>query len=544
MNSGSKFLYSLAALLLSVIVCGSSSVGQVKRPGESGTVVGEQSATNLVQPAGVPLESPIDPDSYYVGPSDGIAVNIWMSPPLSFTLTVTPEGTLIIPTVGEIRVSDMILSEAKKKVMTEIRKKYISAVATVTLTTPRQIIVTVTGNVLSPGALVLKSIDRVNTAIQEANKANPIVLQNTMSTRNINLKRRDVSVHRVDLVKFYATKEDRFNPYLREGDIIFVPTTYQERNTIGVYGEVNSPGRFEYVQGDSITDAIKIAYGFTRFAISDSVEISKLNPEATVLSTRFVNLDAILAGRAPNILLDPGDRLVVKARPDLRRDYRVTITGEVLHPGTYPITKNKTLLSELVARAGGFTDYAALRDAELVRHSVSPGDIEIERLESMRGSVSPEDSEYYHLETNLRLRKEIVNVDFEKLFAKKDSTQDVMLRSEDEIIVPSKQRTVYVFGEVVSPGHVPCVGDEGPTYYIRKAGGFADQARPGDLRIIKAKTKQWLTPDQTTIEAGDYVWVPREPYRPFLYYTAIARDIASFIGAFTGVAILIASLRR
>jgi protein involved in polysaccharide export with SLBB domain len=43
-----------------------------------------------------------------------ISVNIWTSPQLIFPLTVTPEGTLIIPTVGEIHVADLTLSEVKK----------------------------------------------------------------------------------------------------------------------------------------------------------------------------------------------------------------------------------------------------------------------------------------------------------------------------------------------------------------------------------------------------------------------------------------------
>ena len=68
---------------------------------------------SLAQPAGVALESPVDPNAYYVGPSDVIAVNFWMSPPQSYSLTVTPEGTLIIPTVGEVMVSGMTLASAK-----------------------------------------------------------------------------------------------------------------------------------------------------------------------------------------------------------------------------------------------------------------------------------------------------------------------------------------------------------------------------------------------------------------------------------------------
>ena len=68
---------------------------------------GEAASTGLsiAQPVGLALESIIDPALYFVGPSDVFSVNIWISPPLHFLLTVTPEGTLIIPTVGEVRIS-------------------------------------------------------------------------------------------------------------------------------------------------------------------------------------------------------------------------------------------------------------------------------------------------------------------------------------------------------------------------------------------------------------------------------------------------------
>ena len=131
-----------------------------------------------------PLEGSVDPDAYFVGPSDLISVNIWTSPQLVFPLTVTPEGTLIIPTVGEIHVADLTLSEVKKKVIAEIKKKYLSGNPTVTLLSPRQIIVTVTGAVRYPGKYILYATDRVDNAITLANKKQKDVIP---ETKDINL---------------------------------------------------------------------------------------------------------------------------------------------------------------------------------------------------------------------------------------------------------------------------------------------------------------------------------------------------------------------
>ncbi|MEK6565188.1 MAG: hypothetical protein AABZ41_00625, partial [Bacteroidota bacterium] len=47
------------------------------------------------------LDAPVDPERYVVGPSDQFAVVISYSPSVIFSLTVSLEGSLIGPTVGE-----------------------------------------------------------------------------------------------------------------------------------------------------------------------------------------------------------------------------------------------------------------------------------------------------------------------------------------------------------------------------------------------------------------------------------------------------------
>ena len=242
--------------------------------------------------------------------------------------------------------------------------------------------------------------------------------------------------------------------------------------------------------------------------------------------------------------MEPGDRLVVKGKIDLREDYRVYVGGEVLFPGVYPITKNKTKLSEVIRQAGGFTEFAWLEAAELNRRSVAPGEIELERLVSLRGGATPEDSAYYLLETELRLKKEIVNVDFDRLFLHQDSTQDVIVQSEDYVIVPSRKKTIYVFGQVVTAGHVPFLVGERVDYYVRKAGGLTERARSGDLKIIKAKTRQWLSPNETTIEEGDYVWVPKELERSLGYYMNIIGQTAAIVSAAVSIVLLVIQIKE
>src|SRR5579862_104232 len=363
-----------------------------------------------------------------------------------------------------------------------------------------------------------------------------------MSTRNIALRHKDGSEGRVDIAKFLATKKDIWNPYLREGDVITVPRKNMTKDVIAVYGEVNAPGRYEFVQGDSLLDAVQLAQGFQPLAIQDSVEFSRLDPKGEIQTVQYVDVPAMMAGREQNVPLLPGDRIIVRAKVDLREDYRVLIQGEVLHPGMYPITKNQPRLSEVIRNCSGFTQFASLKGAKLYRHSISPREIDLERALSLRGITSPEDSSYYHVETELRLQREVVDVDFDKVFTAHDSTQDVILQSEDNIVVPGVVRTVYVFGQVQSPGHVEFVPGKKIDYYIDEAGGFIEEARQGDVTIIKASTDQWLSPDETKLESGDYIWVPKKPYRPLPYWTNVISQVGTALGAFVGVVLVVATV--
>jgi protein involved in polysaccharide export with SLBB domain len=503
------------------------------------------------QPIGPALESTIAAESYFVGPSDVIAVNIWVSPPIGLRLTVTPEGTLIIPSVGEIRVSDMTLADARKKVYAEVRKRYSFGEATITLVAPREVVVTVQGRVLNQGSYTLPAYKRIDKAVEEANvprmgqlPKDAEAVRPFMSTRWIIVRHKDGAQSRVDLRQFLVTKDDRWNPYLREGDLIIVPPFEYSRNVIGVYGQVNVPGRLEYAEGDSVKTALRMAHGFTPLAHGDSVEFTRQDSTGEIVVRTILNGTAILAGTAPDFPLQSGDRLVVFGRVDQRGDYTVNVAGQVTSPGIYPITRNSTHLSDIIRAAGGFTEDASLVSAELVHQSVAVDEIETERLVSLRGGAPPEDSAYYYLETELRMRKETVTTDFVRLFLQGDSTQDAILRDGDAVMVPKRKKTIYVFGQVVNPGHVPFQAGQGVTYYLSKAGGLTDRARESDLKIVKSKTQQWLAPEGTRIEEGDYVWVPMVEQKPFGYYLGIVAEAAAVVSAAISVVLLVIQINK
>ena len=513
------------------------------------------------------MDGPIDPKEYIVGPGDIYSVNVWTSPPLNLQLPVTPEGSIIIPTVGEISVAGLHLDVAKERIVAEIRKRYISGNVSFTLLTPRFFVVRVTGFGIMEATVYVQATGRAQDAIALAKKqtdewmnamtltsggtkTTQLTSEETQklsgqgSVRKIIVRHKDGSESTADIEKFIATRERKCNPLLRDGDVVIVPARNILRDFVGVYGAVNGEGAYEFVDGDSLTSMILIARGCSPLADSSHVTISRTNGSGDMMQTISVDMKAIAAGTSPNVPLLRGDRIVVREKTELHRDYKVDLGGEVVFPGYYPITRDSSRLSEIIQRAGGFKETASLEASRIVRNSKPSENAKADQLKRARGTTSQEDSTYFRIENEIQMTGELVVVDFVSLFANNDKTKDVFLQDGDQIIIAPKVQTVYVFGQVVQPGHVPFVKNQNYKYYIEKAGGVADDGVKGNIRIIKANSKQWLSPSETTLEAGDYVWVPKEPYRPSSYYLQIYGQLFGIVGTLVTVAVLVVQLKK
>ncbi len=511
----------------------------------------------LSEPASVSMDSPVDAEAYYVGPGDQVALNIWSSAPVEHRLTITPEGLLLIPAVGAVDLKGTTLAKARTQVEQQVTRKFPSSTVSLSLIAPRKVTVYITGAVMREGMHEMHAVQRVDRLIEEANTLPSTQLSNkkfydsdqqslrqNLSMRYITVQRRTGEVERVDLVRYAVTGRSDLNPYLREGDRVFVPSRRPWENRIGIYGGVVRDVAVEFVQGDSLSRLVRLAMGVRSESVAEHSMLMRLSADGTRMDSMLVDVHAIMDGRAPDIALRPGDRLVVPANRDDREGNAVRIEGEVLRPGTYPITKAATHLSQIIQLAGGFTAQANLKAATVLRvrpkTMEGPEELEQERLLSVRTSLQFQDSSYYLTETALRLKGELVSVDFHALFAKGDSTEDITLRNFDRVIVPEYSRTIYVFGQVITPGHVPYAAGQNADYYIGRAGGFTGEARTGDVKVIKGNTRTWLDPSETPIEDGDFLWVPKEYPTPFGTVLTTVAQLATVIAALASI-ILVAN---
>ncbi len=491
----------------------------------------------IFDPNVLTLEKPINPETYIVGPGDILSVNIWTSPPLNFLVQVTVEGTVIIPTVGEVKVAGRTLQDAKVDMMRKIRTKYISGEVSVTLVSPRTFYITVTGYAPRDEKYKVRSIDRVSNAILlvfypqdtlEAKRVRPML--NVVNFRKIQL-RRNGAVFNVDLRKYFATGDDKYNPYLLEGDWIVLQRR-DPNSFISIYGAVNKPGLYEFVEGDKLTDIIKIAGGTLESADIERIEISRLDEQGKIKEKIYVNLKDILNGLAEDISLERNDRIFVPEERTLKQDYKVTITGEVKYPGTYPISRNGTMLSQILKEAH-LTEYSDVQNVLVINGGVDDSvavriDTLLPLLLLKNFAFPSSDSLYFSYEVDILKTLKFNSVDVEKVIS---GVEDYELRDGDFIYVPPKSNFVYVFGQVNSPGFVSYERGKDYRYYISKVGGFTQLARRGEVKIIKRKSYTWSDAEDVEIEPGDYIFVPKKIAREPIYYWNLAKDIILTIGA-------------
>ncbi|MFQ5772374.1 MAG: polysaccharide biosynthesis/export family protein [bacterium] len=114
------------------------------------------------------LEASIDPNTYIVGPGDQFLINIWSTLESNIRTAVTPEGKLIIPTIGTMNVDGKTLLAVQQLVRKAGEKKYLQSKIDANLVRLRNFRVHVTGQVIKPGPYTALAVYRVSDILEQA----------------------------------------------------------------------------------------------------------------------------------------------------------------------------------------------------------------------------------------------------------------------------------------------------------------------------------------------------------------------------------------
>lgn len=502
------------------------------------------------------------PEKYYVGPGDILAYQNLQTSISTQNLVVTPEVSVLLPRIGEVSLNGMTLAEARKAIIDAIKDKNPNALVYISLTKPRTIMITLTGNTSIQGTFTVPANFRVSTAINYLNqlRGNNISIydQNKLSDlkfkqdyinqslsnsglpefnnylrRNITVIHNNGTSSKVDIEEAIITNDISYDPYVQHGDIINIPAEPVAYPTITISGAVVRPITLPYKTTDNIEKLLKFGFGFTDDADLDNIKLYYSGVYHKSISFNSTQNQLITA----NEQLEPGASIIVgRITSDVVKSGVVLVQGLVQKPGTYPIKANKTLLSEVIEQAGGFTDEAYLPLAYILRPSrefINTSHPSWSIAESFKYTdLVMEDTARFFMAVNYK--KPVVSCDFERLFMHKSSEADIQMQDGDIIVVPSNPKSVYVFGQVNQPGYVPYESGRTMNWYIQKAGGYAINAEKSRARIIDGKTKVWKKGDKdVAVKAGDEIYVPQPPDNPpglqLQTYAIIASGITSLV---------------
>jgi len=379
--------------------------------------------------------------------------------------------------------------------------------------------------------------------------------------RDIILKRFSGETVKIDLEKYRLTGDFKFNPYLKNDDVIIFPAVDMNTNFIDVSGAVNKEVKFQFVEGDNLLDAILFAGGINpAFANVSKAEISRLNSSGEKEEIIAINLKS-------DIQLMRGDRIRIPFDATYRKDYKVLVLGEVSKPGYIYITNNNTTIRELITKAGGFTSRSSLGMSELIRstdanqllkldavrkeYEKNPNldinnfqkEFNVKTLEDLQmfrmADISNEDSLYLLVDNSLRLFQSRGIVDFTKIHSNDFNDGNFIVKDGDIILVPQKDDLVFVFGQVNNPGFTKYYQGKDYNYYLNAAGGLGEDAE-SDVKVIKGKTRSWITADESVeIDPGDYIYVPKNVPKKLEWYVRQAGSLSSIIAAIATIILVI-----
>lgn len=168
------------------------------------------------------------------------------------------------------------------------------------------------------------------------------------------------------------------------------------------------------------------------------------------------------------------------------RSQRVFVMGEVRQPGPVPLTGGMTLI-EALARAGSTTSTAS-GEVAIVR---SQGDA--------RGPVLPDQNS----------GSDVFRASIKELEAGALS-QNLELRDGDTVFVPAAE-TIYVFGQVRTPGAYGVQANMTVLQALSLAGGVTEHGATGRIRVVRSEdgSKKEIKVKLTDlVRPGDTVIVP------------------------------------
>ncbi|MBZ5493475.1 MAG: SLBB domain-containing protein [Acidobacteriia bacterium] len=264
-----------------------------------------------------------------------------------------------------------------------------------------------------------------------------------------------------------AAADDAFKRFrIQDGDIVTVlPILPYSNRAVYLEGHVFRPGKFSFKDGYKVTDLIS-SYDDLLPEPADRAEIVRLHPPDFVPVVIPFNLHDVLSKKVEAPSLEPFDTVRIFGRYETDGP-KVSIFGEVMRPGEYPLSEKMTA-ADLLRMSGGFKRSAYQQEADLTSYSVIDGD---------------------HVDLDHR------EIPIGRALAGEADT-DVLLKPGDVLTIRQIGGwndiggAVSITGEVMHPGRYGIQRGEHLSSILKRAGGFSTEAYPYAAILDRAQVRE------------------------------------------------------
>jgi polysaccharide biosynthesis/export protein len=414
-------------------------------------------------------------DSYTLGPSDRLRVDIFNVPEYSGEFYVLGDGAINLPVVGAIPLQGLTIQKASA-LLTSYFSRYVKRpIVTISVLAPRPVQFAIAGEVTRAGSYTIpftlenRKFPSISQAIQLAGGTTQ-----TANLRQVQVRRaatgRILAVNLFDVLQRGNTAQDIS---LRDGDTIYIARSEsvsaadrlrlsgsnlanQDATVkVAILGEVGKPGTYTLrgeagasatggptgrITPPTLTEAIKIAGGSTASADLSRIKVRR-NTRTGAGQTVPINLMSLLQSGdfGQDIILQDGDTILLPTASEINNANsslvaasnlgpqaitppKVIVVGEVNRPGTYIVksesntTNNNTQLAGIVALP---TVTTAIQAAAGIKPTANIREIQLIRT--------------------TRNGEQKIAINLFKLLQQGDGSQDIIIQEGDRIFIPVAQ---------------------------------------------------------------------------------------------------------
>jgi protein involved in polysaccharide export with SLBB domain len=346
--------------------------------------------------------------------------------------------------------------------------------------------VSINGNVKRPGRFLLQEnmtlydlIFKAGGYVDEEYKKLTYLKRAELVRVSKNSDEKEIIPFNLGLV---LDKQGIANTALRTDDAIQIYSVNEiegDTRYVSISGHVKRPGQYELFAGNmTLYDLIFKAGGYVdeeykKLTYLKRADLIRFDNNRITQSIIPFNLDSVLSDKSnkQNIILLPGDVVIVYSKDVFNTLETVSINGIVRSPGSYNLKTGMTL-KDLILEAGGLNE-------GVYRYRV-----EVARIDPLNNSLD-EYAEVITFNIDEKFDISVANSYDDSKKGLLDVAGDLFqLNPHDLVSIRpdpyfSKQRKVTISGEVLYPGDYTIINsNEKITDIIKRAGGLLPNAYP------------------------------------------------------------------